>query len=269
MIGKKNSNLDNEMPLVSDDYHLEVDPNCEVRGESEPFDPVRTAEKIRDLEYHIADIDYAIKCKENQIYNKAKSCEESGRIRKLRNKKIEVFSENEKLSLSKGQRKFLRVILRSGIVVSVISGITAYFTMGSSMIFTSMICGYLATLFAGIIFNDGQIVDKISKRGFNGVKSFSLNFIDNLSTINNLRKSKSSTDYESYYSDIDILQGNREKTDYDKSVLRDQLREYKEEHPDEKIVIKKSTRLKNSFEFIPEQERNIVISGIRKNRVKK
>lgn len=32
MIGKKNSNLDNEMPLVSDDYHLEVDPNCEVRG---------------------------------------------------------------------------------------------------------------------------------------------------------------------------------------------------------------------------------------------
>lgn len=141
--------------------------------------------------------------------------------------------------------------------------------MGSSMIFTSMICGYLATLFAGIIFNDGQIVDKISKRGFNGVKSFSLNFIDNLSTINNLRKSKSSTDYESYYSDIDILQGNREKTDYDKSVLRDQLREYKEEHPDEKIVIKKSTRLKNSFEFIPEQERNIVISGIRKKKIKK
>ena len=87
MIGKKNRNLDNEMPLVSDDYHLEVDPNCEVRGESEPFDPVRTAEKIRDLKYHTADIDYAIKCKENQIYNKAKSCEESGRIRKLRNKK--------------------------------------------------------------------------------------------------------------------------------------------------------------------------------------
>ena len=65
------------------------------------------------------------------------------------------------------------------------------------------------------------------------------------------------------------MQGNREKTDYDKSVLRDQLREYKEEHPDEKIVIKKSTRLKNSFEFIPEQERNIVISGIRKKRIKK
>lgn len=266
--GKKKKNLGSEMPLVSDYYHFEEDPNCEVIGENEPFDPVETAEKLRELKYHTADIDYAIKYKENQIYNKAKSCEENDRISVIRNKKRGIFLENEDLKLTKGQRKFLKILLRSGIAVSVVSGIIAYCTMGASMIFASMMCGFSATLFAGIILSDGQIVDKVSKKGINSVKKFSFNLIDNLRTINKLKRSKTLPEYESYYSDIDILQENKENTEYDKYVLREKLREYKEEHPEEKITVKKQTRLKNSFEFIPEQERNIVISGIRKKRVR-
>ena len=265
---KKKKNLGSEMPLVSDYYHFEEDPNCEVTVEEEPFDPVETAEKIRDLKYHIADIDYAIKYKENQIYNKARGCEKNARISVIRNKKREVFLENENLKLTKGQRKFLKILLRSGITVSVVSGIIAYCIMGASMIFASMMCGFSATLFAGIILNDGQIIDKVFKKGINSVKKFSFNLIDNLRTINNLKKSKTSPEYKSYYSDIDILQENKENAEYDKYVLREKLKEYKEEHPEEKITVKKQTRLKNSFEFIPEQERNIVISGIRKKRVR-
>ena len=268
IIGKKKKKMGSEMPLVSDYYYYEVDPNCEVIGQNEPFDPVETAEKIRDLKYHIADIDYAIKYKENQIYNKAKSCEKDDTISMIRKKKHENFLENEKLEFTKNQRRFLKILLKSGIAISIISGIIAYCTLGASMILTSMMCGLSVTLFAGIMFNDGQIVDKIFKKGFYSIKKFSFNLIDNLHTIRKLRKSMTSDDYKSYYRDIDILQENKENAEYDKYVLREKLKEYKEEHPEEKIIVKKQTRLKNSFEFIPEQERNIVISGIRKKRVR-
>lgn len=268
MIGKGKKEKGSEMPLVSDYYYFEDNSNCEVIGENEPFDPVETAEKIRDLKYHISDIDYAIKYKENQIYSKAVSCEKGDRILKIRRMKSEMPLKNNDLKLTKGQKKVVKLLLKSGVVMSILSGIIAYYTMGAGMILTTMLLGFSAPLLVGVIFNDGQIVDKIGKGAFNSVKKFALDLVDNLYTIRELRKSKTSPEYKDYYSDIDILQENREEADYDKYLLSERLREYKEEHPEEKITIKKQPRLKNSFTFTPNQERNIVISGIRKKKVR-
>lgn len=271
-----------QMPLVGEYGYYEGIPADELIIEEEPFCPQEAIEKMGKLNAHIDDIDYAINYKEGQIYDIAKKTKRNSIIDKVRKERSKAYRENKNLKLTSVEEKIINGILKAGVFIGLVSGIAAYFWAGPEMILLGMACGFMLTEITGYTFVGERIFNKIGKKMYNSTKGFTLNLIDNLYIINRLKKSKTSpkskgnrsrTDiYEvckKHYDDIKILEENRENTDYDKWYIKNRLRDYKYEHPEEEIPKIQRPKCKNSFVFMPGEERNIEVSGIRKTKVRK